>query len=316
MKTMSMEDEEKFMKAEQNKKNTLPRPSLLKRVWAALIDIILIALIFFGLETACYYTIFQPLGYFDAIDEAHQLFEESHLYRKSEAGEYILLNAVYDEELTPEENYDGAITYFYSTYPYAIENDALSAYTDAKLATGYYEMNENGEFIRKTDASVEQVKLFLEKEYSDAVSFFTSSPAYVTVTNRSLRILLISALIVITFSSACIYLFIPLICKEGETPGQLLNKICLVDSRDQSQVKKRQILIRYIILLGFDILLPICFYIQWGYFSVFSIFITIVMISVTKSNSGPHDYISRTYVILKKRFDNFDLLKSVRGEKQ
>ena len=102
--------------------------------------------------------------------------------------------------------------------------------------------------------------------------------------------------------------------KEGETPAQIICKLCIVDARNMKQIKRWQILLRYLIILLFDYFLPIVLFIQNGTFVPLTIIITVGMMCITKNNLAPPDYATQSLVILKRRADEFSILNSFKQQ--
>ena len=57
--------------------------------------------------------------------------------------------------------------------------------------------------------------------------------------------------------------------------------------------------------------MPIILFAEVGYFVPLTIIISVLMICITKNNLGPHDFATQSMVILKRRSDAFDMLKSI-----
>jgi hypothetical protein len=124
---------EKIKKNQEEKelRNKL-KPNLLKRFGSILVDGVLILVVFFGLFFLSYLTILKNGSFQDDMETMLSMKEESHLY-KSINGSFVLISDDYDDTLTPEENYDEAITYFYSNIDYCIQENKLEIYNNAKI---------------------------------------------------------------------------------------------------------------------------------------------------------------------------------------
>ena len=122
----------------------------------------------------------------------------------------------------------------------------------------------------------------------------------------------LTILISLTIATSIIYLIVPLFRKEGETPAQIINKLCIIDTRKMSTIKKWQIVVRYLILLLFNYFMPVILFVEVGYFVPLTIIISLLMICITKNNLGPHDYATQSMVILKRRSDAFDVLNAMK----
>lgn len=290
----------------KGKKKTTPRPYLFSRFGAGIIDVLLIIIVAFALELLIQITLFKPLGYYKYLDTAHTILEESKLYQKNgNSFEKIEYNA---------DTYEMVITNYYSTNEDAIEYEKMQQYTQSKIDSGLFKLNENNQYVLKNDNKDSDVQQFYINQYEKALDFLNDTPEYVTSSKKSFYILLFSLLISSLISSTIFYMIIPLCRKEGETIGQIIFKICLL-SKDNTTVKKSQIVLRAVVLIVINVCLPFILYIKLSYGAFIPLFATMFMICFTKTNSGPHDYLSSTYVINKKRTDGFEILKAMNGEK-
>lgn len=278
----------------------LKKPYLLTRMFSSFLDFILVILIFAGIEAALYYTAFDMFGYSRMMNEAHTVLTDSHLYTFQEGKGYIPLTETYNKEMSPDDNYDIPITYYYTNDSRAISDNLFSKYNTAKLTSGYFQLNEENNQIIRTETDDAKVRVFYELEFSKAASFLEKDPVYYRAVQGTYYIVIFTCLFSVTLASSIIYLFIPLLRKDGETPFQIVFKICLVDGRNDTKVKRKQIVIRFVVLVLFNIWIPFLLYVEFTYFTLIPNLITLIMISVTKSFSGPHDYVSHTYVATKR----------------
>jgi|GEM_PF-1162005 RDD family. len=292
-------------KQEEVKKNyKLPRPYLLKRVFSTLIDFLFIVAIFAGLEATMYYTIFEPLGYFSMVDKVHELYDDSHLYVYSDENKYQTITEIYDSNKTADENYDRPITEYYTYDERAISDNKLAEYKATKLANKtLFTSDALGNPIRISGSDESLAKEFYKNCYDAAIDYFEDNPEYYYNAKNSFYIIVGTVLFSTILSTGIIYLLIPLLRKDGETPSQIILHIALCDGRDDTKVKKKQVIIRYVVLLIWDFVIPILFYSTLNYFTLIPVLITLAMVCFTKSNSGPHDYVSKTYVVDKKDLD-------------
>lgn len=281
---------------EENKKK-LPKPYLLTRISASFLDFLLAVLLFVGFEAALYFSIFEPLGYHQYIDQSQQVLEASHLYVNDANQGYLTITQAYDSEKTPEENYDVPIVYYYSTDERATFDNRLNRYYNSKIASGYFIEESEGVFTRKSDISDETVRIFFVSAYDDAVDFLESDPAYTEGVQKSFYIVIFTSLFSATLAMGVIHLLIPLLLKNGQTPFKLVFKLALADARDDTRVKRKQIVYRFLILLFFNIWVPILLFGRFTFFTLIPIFVSIIMMSLTKSFCGPHDYVAKTYVV-------------------
>ncbi|MFA5763019.1 MAG: RDD family protein [Bacilli bacterium] len=281
---------------EKPKKN-LPKPYLLTRISASFLDFLLIIFLFVGFEAALYFSIFEPLGYHRLMDESQQVLRDSHLYIFDEMRGFLSITEAYDENLTPEENYDIPITFFYTNDARAIENNLLEDYSSSKIASGYFVEVSEGVFERTSEATDVLVKTFFVSAYDEAVDFLEEDPVYVNGVEKTFYIVIFTVLFSATLAVSVIQLLIPLLMKNGQTPFKLAFKLCLADARDDTRVKRKQLVIRFVILLSFNIWVPILLFARFSYFTLIPIFVSLVIMSVTKRFSGPHDYVANTYIV-------------------
>ena len=281
---------------ETSKKN-LPKPYLLTRISASFLDFLLAVLLFVGFEAAVYFSLFDVLGYHQYVEEAQQVLRESSLYVYDEDKGFLSITETYDEELTPEENYDVPILAYYTSDERAIADNCLLRYNNSKIASGYFVEENEGIYVRVASATDVQVKAFFVTAYDEAVAFLEDDPVYVNGVNKSFYIVVFSSLFSATMAMGIIYLLIPLLMKNGQTPFKLVFRLCLVDSRDETRVKRRQLVYRFLILLFFNIWIPILLFANFTYFTLIPIFVSVAMMSFSKSYSGPHDYVAKTYIV-------------------
>ena len=292
-------------KIKEEKKNT-PKPYLLKRLWAGILDFIFICILFVGFEFASSLLINNSSFYTDLVKQTQELYKNSNLYQINDNNDYV--------EYTENDNLDEIITNYYSSDKYATSHNKLENYIKSKIDSNYFEYNENNQLVVKDTINEQEVTLFYYSEYLSAIVFFESDPKYDSLISKITVINLFKTLNSITLATAVIYLLIPMLRKEGETPAQIINKLCVVDARNMKQIKRWQILLRYIIILLFNYFFPIVLFIQNGAFIPLTIIITIGMMCITRNNLAPHDYATQSLIILKRRADEFSVLSSLKQQ--
>ena len=281
-----------------------PKPYLLKRIWAGLLDFILIVLLTIGFQTLTNLIVSNFDSYTNLIVQTHQMYDDSSLYKIDEYGDYI--------EYEASDDLDKVIIAYYTTDSYALSKNKLEDYMNAKKDSMLFEKDSLGNYIVKTNADKESLSLFYQSEYRAAIDYFETNPTYSKLIAKISFINLSISLNAITLATAICYLLIPLLRKEGETPSQILLKLCIVDSRNMKQIKKWQIIVRYIIILLFNYFLPVILFLQNGYFVPITIIITVGMMCITKNHISPHDFATQSMVVLKRRADEFSILKSLK----
>lgn len=292
---------------EQNRKeklSKLPKPFLLKRVWAGLLDIIFIVILTIGFEFVFSKMILNFSGFNSLIDETKEMYLDSNLYIQSENNSYI--------EYQKGDNLDEIIIQYYENDEYAKNMDCLDKYNESKINSSLFEYDNNGNIIEKLDIEKDKLDEFYYNEYQKAIDVFDSNGYYQNLLTRISSLFILTLLLAITLATSIIYLIIPLCRKNGETPAQIINNLCLVDNKSMVDIKKRQIVIRYLVILLFNYFFPILMYVKFSYFSTITILISVIMICVTKNNIGPHDYLSQSVVILKRKNDVLEMLNSLK----
>ncbi|MFA5235400.1 MAG: RDD family protein [Bacilli bacterium] len=282
------------------KPRSLPKPSLLTRMFVALVDFLLVAALFAGIETALYHTAFEWFGYHTRVDEIHQLMDDSHLYVENDTNGYLTLTEAYVEETDPEGHYDPGIVYFYGHDARALSAGRLQFYYQTKLDSGYFELDEGPNPVALDSVSDEDLLEFFKDAYDSALDFFEDNPIYVSDMRATFYIVVFTSLFSLTLGAAIVYLLVPLVSKKGSTPVQLLFKLGLADARDDTRVKNHQVVLRFLVLLLFNLWLPILLYVEFAYFTLVPNFVTLIMISIVSGFRGPHDLASKTYVIAYK----------------
>lgn len=292
---------------EQNRKeklSKLPKPFLLKRVWAGLLDIIFIVILAIGFEFVFSKTILNFSGFNSLIDETKEMYLDSNLYIQSENNSYI--------EYQKGDNLNEIIIHYYENDEYAKNMDCLDKYNESKINSSLFEYDNNGNIIEKLDIEKDKLDEFYYNEYQKAIDVFDSNGYYQNLLTRISSLFILTLLLAITLATSIIYLIIPLCRKNGETPAQIINNLCIVDNKSMVDIKKRQIVIRYLVILLFNYFFPILMYVKFSYFSTITILISVIMICVTKNNIGPHDYLSQSVVILKRKNDVLEMLNSLK----
>ncbi len=274
------------------------RPSLVRRIGSGLLDLLFIFVLFALIELLAAGVFFRPLGYFDAQGDINTIFAESGLYLRQN-GMNVLISNAYDENKSVEENYDVPITKYYTEDARCIENNMLSAYDTAKLTSGHFVRDENGDIVRKSTVSDETLKTFYETEYQNAVAFLRQDADYIAAVNKTFTITAYSLLISLLIASAVFYFAIPLLRKNGETLGQIICKICLVDARNVSRVKKVQVVVRSMIVVVLNFLIPFWIFYFFSNVTLLTVLISFAIMCLTRYNRGVQDFLSQTQVIFR-----------------
>lgn len=286
------------------------KPSLIKRFASILLDVLMILVIVLGLQFASFNLILNPLGYIDDQNYIQNSIRDSKLYVMNEMGNYVTITSKYNDTKTPEENYDVVITYFYSTNSRAIEENKLNEYINNKIESGIFIM-DNGNLVRSSTATDTRVKELLLKEYNEAIKFLKSDPDYIYASNHSLLLAVISLMICSILSTSIFYLIIPLFNRNHASLGQMICGLALVNSDDKKDATKKQVFIRYIIVLLTNFLLPISIMLLNVDFAGMPLFINAGVMCFTKNNDSFQGYFSKSKIINKSRSNPMETLKQV-----
>lgn len=309
--------EKKLMEEERKKENA--RPSLIKRIGIGLLDFVFAAVFAGALFAVTYFAIFPSIGYNEAAEKIVLAYDQSHLYQNVN-GNFTLISNNYDDSKTPEEQYDVAITSFYSENQRAIKDGKLEKYNDLKISSGYYELDGDGNYVRKEGVTTTVAKTFLEQEYGKAVDYLFEDDEIVEAYHKTFNTMAYSILIIVSISSLAFYIVIPLTDKRHRTLGFMIGKVMPVDSKTLGPVYWEKILIRNFIFIIFTFISPITLYI-WAKaftYSFIPFFANSFVLLVTRSNSGIHDYAGHTNVINESFSNPFETLKAIteQGEQQ
>ncbi|MDE7107900.1 MAG: RDD family protein, partial [Clostridiales bacterium] len=295
---------EELSRKEQVKKELaqISRPSLMRRLGSGILDLLFIFVLLALIELFTAAVIFRPLGYYDAQGDINTIFAESGLYLRQNGLNVTLINA-YDDSKSIEENYDIPITRFYGENPRCSEKDKLAEYEQAKLDSKYYEKDESGALVRKNNVSDEDLKKFYEQQYNKAVDFLTQDPVYISAVNKTFNIMVYSILIAFLISAGTFYFLIPLLRNDGETLGQIICKMCLMDAHNIGKVRKMQVVVRSLIVVVVNFLIPFWIFIFFNHVTMITFLVTFAMMCLIKYNRSVQDFASQTVVIMK--FESF-----------
>ncbi len=289
----------------KNNKYSLVKPPLYKRLFSGIIDLLFFFILTIGLELGSFYGVFPSLGYKDYINEVQLMYKESHLFNYTDEDGYTSKLDDFDKNFSNLTLLDESITYYYSYDDYAISANRLETYNNIKLKSELF-IYEGENLVIDQNKDIDKVYEFLETEYNSAINYFKSNPTFIDYSNKSYSILLYGTLIVIIISSLIYYLLLPLCIKYKVTLGEIIFKIALASSKDEQLAKNKDVVIRNIVFILFNIIAPFLLYTQIPFLALIPIFITILLLSFTKSNLTPHDYMSNTYLV------NIEAIKNIK----
>lgn len=291
---------DEFARKEQVKTQLkqIGRPSLLRRIGSGLLDLLFIFAALVILEFFAAGVVFRPLGYFDAQNDVNTVFAESGLYLRINGFNVQLPNA-YDESKSVEDNYDKPLTAYYTNDARCREQNKLADYVQAKRDSGFYTETEDGLVLRE-DADEGKLKSFFEQQYAQAVDFLTTDPVYVAAVNKTFNVMIYSLLICFLIAAAVFYFIVPLARKDGETVGQIICKICLVDASCVGRVRKMQVVVRSLVVVVLNFLIPFWIFVFFNHVTMLPTLVTFAMMCLVKYNRSVQDFASQTQVILKR----------------
>ena len=282
--------------SEQPKKET-QLPYLITRMGAGLLDLAMIILVFFALQLGAFHTIYYPLGYHQALNEAREILKESHLFIVAEDNSYNSIIEFYDNEMRPEDYYEPPLMNFYLTNERAQNADLFTTYEASKISSGLFVFDDEGNIVIKDMDRRENLKTFYERQVTNAINFLEKDPVYVAKSKQVFLITVFTYLIGGTFVFALFYLFVPLLNKDRATLSQLLFKIGLANTKTNTKATRKQSFIRFLILLLINLWMPLLIYARWSYFTFAPILITLILIVVTRKNQSIHCMISHTRLL-------------------
>lgn len=285
------------------------KPSLLKRIFSGLLDVLIAGIFVAGIQAAMYFTIYYDLGYHDALNTIHELQENSHLY-VTISGYPVTIDNAYDKNKTIEENYDTAITYYYTTDSRCKETTLYNNYVNRKCEKYYV---YDGTSFNRTDACAdEKLQKFFEAEYETALNFFSQNEVFVNAANKSFTITFVSLTINVMIISTIYYFVIPLANKRKQTFGQWVFKIFVVDKDTLEPETTRQHFLRFVIYDIIAIISPITLYMFLPEIFALPILIHIAILSFSYTNCGIHDYAANTFVGNISRTNSSEILNDLR----
>lgn len=296
--------EEFNRKNEEVKTRSDTIPYLITRMGAGLLDLFMIFLFFIVLQTAAFYTLYEPLGYHDALNTAQNVLLDSGLYIVDENNNFLTLveEYSYDEEEVDseivflEQYYDVPITKFYAENSEAITANKYDTYLSAKANSTLFIL-EDGVYVVKEAAEISELKNFYELHYKSALAFLDKTPLYVINARKVFIISVFSNLGAASLSFSVFYLLIPLFSKYQQTIAQRQFKIGLIDTATSTRASRKQTLLRFIVLIAFNLWVPFLIYARFAYFTVIPVLITLVTIVATKNKQSVHEYASKTMLV-------------------
>lgn len=299
------------------------KPNLMTRYAAAMLDLIMAAILIVGFFFAGRYTILDPMGHKDDVDFVHNACAESSLYVEIGGGYYSVDpegEGTYDSKKTAEENYEYRILYYYTNFDHPIKLNMTKTYFQEREATKYWSpIGEAEPYSLTKGATISEIETWMKahyqrsaadldtkvagwlaRQYSIATSTLSSTPEYIQHVRHATLTEYFVVLIAEVLAAGIYYILFPLVLKRGATPFKLVFKIAVADKNEPKIASKSQILLRYILLVAINILLPTVWYFfmppSIGYLALMFPMIEILILGTSFNNCGIHDFAAQTYL--------------------
>ena len=298
---------------ELEKRKASARPALLKRIGAGILDFLFMISLAAGLFVFSYFVILDAIGYNQASELLYSTYQTSGLYVIND-GQYEQIIEHYNEDLTPEQNYDEPISYFYQNNLRAYENEQYAAYTQRKINSGYYVINDEGVCVPNDDTFASARKTFLENEYTTAINYLFSDPNIINASNLMYNSLFLTILLCVLLSCGVFYFIVPLIDRRGLTLAYKIFALMLVDSKDLNPItSKAKVMFRSFVFVVVAYISFITLYF-WGggiNYAYIPFVINTLILAITPSNSGIHDFATRINILNQSQSNAFKALQTI-----
>ncbi len=317
---------------------TQKKPWLITRFGEAFLDALVFALLAYLLFYIGQLTLYEPFGHNEAERQVFSTLRESHLYAERENGFLIERNTEegYNKALTPEQNYETNVLYYYTNIDYAISKNRIPDYFALKDASGYFVKIQEGTYdlpkgstpeqieswviahYKRADVPEAAIKTWCENRYLDAVYIIEHSVIYTANINRIAFVDYFILLIAEVVAWGVYYVLLPLVLPKKKTLFKLVFRMAVVDKETDGTPKNWQMLIRALVLLIFCVVAPTTWYffngLGLGYLALIFPGIEIIVMGVTRANTSVHDIASGTYVISTQKQPS-DILEEERKAK-
>lgn len=279
----------------RNFNNEIYKPSIVRRIIAALIDLFFLGLLFLMLNEYVITPIFKNTT---SMIENIQLYRDSlvqtNLYTRDSSNGIPYKITDLKSSLTENEyieKLDNSLVSFYQLYNN--ENINIANYNQSKGDSNYFNY-ENDTYTKIDVVSNETIITFYEDEYEKAINLMNKyDDNIINLAYKVNRYNVITISISLFVSITLLYLVIPLIFKDGETLGKKLMGIGIVNLKNGFRIKLSQKIIRFLSFLIFEVILSILLL-------AIPLIISISMMFFSKNNMALHDQLAATLCIDKK----------------
>lgn len=243
-----------------------------RRVLAFATDIVMTLMLLLCVQTLVAMPIAVTVcDYEESLERYSEIRKSSHLFETVD-DKFSLISSNYDEHLT----------YFYEVYV----GDATD-YNEAKSKSGLFDYS-NGEYVEKISATKSQLEEFYEDQLYKAELVLYNDDEVIELTTLITSVSVWTILGSLVFSLIVFFLIFPLCLKNGATLGKMIFGYGLTN-RQGYKVKRKQIVLRFFVLLIFEVLLSI---LLLG----IPLFVSFSMMAFSKYGTALHDYFAYTVV--------------------
>ena len=273
------------------------KPKWLRRFGSAFIDLIaalILALIFSFAATPITNSIFNGE---EVINTYYGYAVSTQLYEFNEEGTVSLI-----EDIT---TFDEKLTYFYTN---CTENKLSEYENKKKERTDLFVYNEqtnkyeeldylnNSELVGKYLLFYSEVRDYCITNYLNV--YLNNIDGYKESLVVINRILYTNILMCSVFGLIIIYLLIPLLNKEGKTPGKMMFKLKIISKVGNDPTpSKSQIIVRQLITILFEYVLSVATFGLFGIPLPLTLLFSMSMLFMNKYNQSFHDFCCSTLLV-------------------
>lgn len=280
------------------------RVSLFRRICSIIFDGI-IAVCLFVVLLAC---VSQPIitettDYNQIYEKYNEELMSTHLYLYYEENDAVsLISSNFDDKLTKFYNEEklGYTSEDYYKVKYLVsdiypenEGDILFIYNkDTDVFTeNIYKVDQDGNFTTEIDSKKQAlVKTFYQEHVNKLAQEVLNQEVVLGYTQKLTAYTILMFLIAVIPAILILYLLVPMLIKDGTTMGKKMLQMRVIDAKTGKDATKFQQFIRFVFFALINVMLGIFTY-------GLSIFVSIIMIFMSKNRQTIHDVIAGTFVV-------------------
>lgn len=280
------------------------RVSLFRRICSIIFDGI-IAVCLFVVLLAC---VSQPIitettDYNQIYEKYNEELMSTHLYLYYEENDAVsLISSNFDDKLTKFYNEEklGYTSEDYYKVKYLVsdinpenEGDILFIYNkDTDVFTeNIYKVDQDGNFTTEIDSQKQAlVKTFYQEHVNKLAQEVLNQEVVLGYTQKLTAYTILMFLIAVIPAILILYLLVPMLIKDGTTMGKKMLQMRVIDAKTGKDATKFQQFIRFVFFALINVMLGIFTY-------GLSIFVSIIMIFMSKNRQTIHDVIAGTFVV-------------------